>query len=142
MGNGQWASADQEAHQSKSVIFIKFDGVCWSPAVEAADVLKSKCLLSRAKLEEGVKIQGASGKGLSCCCVMKQKLIQDNCSLDDTRTTASCQLEFGATLRDQRCHLTCGNCGNCVNSGYRCRCQHSVVLTQLKKMLCENSGEN
>lgn len=60
----QWASADQEAHQSKSVIFIKFDGVCWSPAVEAADALKSKCLLGRAKLEEGVKIQGASGKGL------------------------------------------------------------------------------
>lgn len=37
-GGGVPLTADQVAHQSKSVIFIKFDGVCWSP----------ECVLSEA----------------------------------------------------------------------------------------------
>lgn len=44
-------TADQVAHQSKSVIFIKFDGVCWSP----------ECLPSESIWEKGVKSQGKLG---------------------------------------------------------------------------------
>lgn len=40
-GTGKWnCSADQEAHQSKSLIFIKFDGVCWRPTHRSNAVRK------------------------------------------------------------------------------------------------------
>lgn len=63
--------ADQVAHQSKSVIFIKFDGVCWSPGVFA----------------QGKRVWKAVGGNWDWFArwgvrVMKQKLIQDNCSLE------------------------------------------------------------
>lgn len=50
-GDGVPLTADQVAHQSKSVIFIKFDGVCWSP----------ECLLGESIWEKGVKSRGKLG---------------------------------------------------------------------------------
>lgn len=71
-GGGVPLTADQVAHQSKSVIFIKFDGVCWSPRVFAR----------REHLGKGCEKSGEIGIGCAPMRVMKQKLIQDNCSLE------------------------------------------------------------